>query len=59
MHKLQLNQKRTIEQYKEEIYTYKNLLTKEIQNDFIKIGLTDANYTGLPITGTITLTEGA
>ena len=36
------NQKRIIEQYKEEIYTYKNLLTKEIQNDFIKIGITSA-----------------
>lgn len=38
------NQKRIIEQYKEEIYTYKNLLTKEIQDDFIKIGITHAEY---------------
>ena len=38
------NQKRIIEQYKEEIYTYKNLLTKEIQDDFIKIGVTTAEY---------------
>ena len=38
------NQKRILEQYKEEIYTYKNLLTKEIQNDFIKVGLTDVKY---------------
>lgn len=38
------NQKRIIEQYKEEIYTYKNLLTKEIQNDFIKNGVTHASY---------------
>ncbi|MBR2677935.1 MAG: hypothetical protein IKE63_00765 [Bacilli bacterium] len=38
------NQKRITEQYKEEIYTYKNLLTKEIQNDFIKIGVTHASY---------------
>lgn len=39
------NQKRVVEQYKEEIYTYKNLLTKEMQDDFIKIGITHAEYT--------------
>lgn len=38
------NQKRVVEQYKEEIYTYKNLVTKEIQDDFIKIGITHAEY---------------
>lgn len=38
------NQKRILEQYKEELYTYKNLITKEIQDDFIKIGLTHAEY---------------
>lgn len=36
------NQKRLIEGYKSRIYTYKNLLTKEIQDDFIKIGLVSA-----------------
>lgn len=36
------NEKRIIEQYKEEIYTYKNILTKTIQDDFIKIGITSA-----------------
>lgn len=38
------NQKRLIENYKSKIYTYKNTLTKEIQDDFIKIGLTHASY---------------
>ncbi len=38
------NQKRMIESYKEQILTYKNTLTKEIQDDFIKIGLSHANY---------------
>ena len=38
------NQKRLIENYKSKIYTYKNTLTKEIQDDFIKIGLTHATY---------------
>lgn len=38
------NEKKIIEGYKEEIYGYKNTLTKEIQDDFIKIGLTHANY---------------
>ena len=38
------NQKRLIESYKSKIYTYKNTLTKEIQDDFIKIGLTHASY---------------
>lgn len=38
------NQKRLLENYKSKIYTYKNTLTKEIQDDFIKIGLTHATY---------------
>ena len=38
------NEKRMIEEYKSEIYIYKNLITKEIQDDFIKIGLTHASY---------------
>lgn len=38
------NQKRLIEGYKSKIYTYKNTLTKEIQDDFIKKGLTHASY---------------
>lgn len=39
------NQKRLIEDYKSQIMTYKHLLTKEIQDDFIKVGLTHAKYT--------------
>lgn len=38
------NEKRIIENYKEKIYNYKDLLTKDIQDDFIKIGLTHADY---------------
>lgn len=38
------NEKKIVEGYKEEIYDYKNILTKDIQDDFIKIGLTHANY---------------
>lgn len=38
------NEKRMIEEYKTQIYTYKNLLTKEIQDDFIKRGLTHVEY---------------
>lgn len=34
--------KQQIEAYKEKIYTYKNLLTKEINSDLIKGGLVDA-----------------
>mgnify|MGYP004507722323 CR=1 FL=1 len=34
--------KQTLEMEKEKIYTYKNLLTKEIQDDIIKRGLTVA-----------------
>lgn len=32
------NKKRLVESYKARIYTYKNLLTKDIQDDFIKKG---------------------
>ena len=38
------NRRRILEQYKEELVSYKNLLTKEIQDDFIKIGLVAAKY---------------
>ena len=38
------NEKRMIEEYKSQIFTYKNILTKEIQDDFIKVGLTHAEY---------------
>ena len=39
------NDKRMTENYKTRIYSYKNLLTKDIQDDFITIGLTNAKYT--------------
>ena len=39
------NEKRIIEEYKSQIFSYKNTLTKEIQDDFIKVGLTHAEYT--------------
>lgn len=38
------NEKRLVEGYKAEILTYKNSLTKLIQDDFIKIGVTKASY---------------
>ncbi len=38
------NEKRQVESYKAEILTYKNNLTKLIQDDFIKIGITKATY---------------
>lgn len=38
------NEKRMIEQYKSEIYTYKNNVTRVIQDDLIKKGLTRATY---------------
>ncbi len=37
------NEKRILEQNKEAVYTYKNLLTKDIQEDFIKIGIVSAS----------------
>ena len=39
------NARRLLEKDKEEITTYKNTLTKTIQDDLIKIGLTHANHT--------------
>ena len=39
------NNKRNIESYKEKIYTYKNTITKLIQDDLIKKGLISADYT--------------
>lgn len=40
---LSYRNRQQLESYKETIYTYKNLLTKEIQDDLIKVGLTSAN----------------
>ena len=37
------NDKRIQEKYKEEIIAYRNLLTKEIEDDFIKIGITSTS----------------
>lgn len=37
-----LKNKETVASYKESLVTYKNLLTKEIQDDLIKVGLTAA-----------------
>ena len=39
------NDKRIVENYKTKIYSYKDLLTKDMQDDFITIGLTNAKYT--------------
>ena len=38
------NDRRIIESYKEQITNYKNTLTKDIQDDFIKIGVSSATY---------------
>lgn len=38
------NTRRVLENNKEKIYTYKNILTKVIQDDFIKIGISSASY---------------
>lgn len=38
------NERKIIEGYKEELYDYKNILTKDIQDDFIKIGLSHVKY---------------
>ena len=38
------NNKRNEERNKEEIIVYKETITKEIQDDFIKIGLINADY---------------
>lgn len=49
-----LNEKRMLESYKSEIYTFKNILTKEIQDDFIKIGLAHADYNKTVVDGKAT-----
>lgn len=46
------NEKRIIEGYKEEVVNYKDTLTKVIQDDFIKIGLTHVKYEKIICTGT-------
>ena len=59
------NEKRIQEKYKEEIFTYKNLLQSDIENDFINVGILSAKVekTG-PTNGsltydlTVTLTDG-
>lgn len=38
------NDQRILEGYKEQIYIYKNILTKEIQDDIIMVGLVSATY---------------
>lgn len=38
------NEMKTLEGYREQILNYKNLLTKDIQDDLIKVGLTSASY---------------
>ena len=38
------NQKRIIEGYKEKLTSYKNILTKDMQDDFVMIGVTGAVY---------------
>ena len=38
------SEKRTVERNKEEINNYKEIVTKEIQDDFIKIGLMNVSY---------------
>ena len=38
------NEQKTIASYKEEIITYTNILTKDIQDDFIKIGVVKATH---------------
>lgn len=50
------NEKRLIEGYKSKIYTYKNVLTKEIQDDFIKIGLNHATTNKVSAGGKATYT---
>ena len=41
--------KENIEEYKNKIYTYKNLLTKDIQRDLIKKGLMDVKIESTPL----------
>lgn len=40
------NQKRITEQYKSKMYTYKNIITKQIQDDILKNGLLSVEKTG-------------
>ena len=53
------NEKKIIEGYKEEVYDYKNILTKDIKDDLIKIGLVHAKYEktveGSKVTHTVTM----
>lgn len=41
--------RQSIEEFKDEIYTYKNLLTKEVQSDLIKKGLMDVKIESTPL----------
>ena len=41
--------RQSIEEFKDEIYTYKNLLTKDIQSDLIKKGLMDVKIESTPL----------
>ena len=43
--------KQQIEAYKEQIYTYKNLLSKDINDDIVKTGLVNAEITEFNTTG--------
>lgn len=43
--------KQNIEEYKNKIFTYKNLLTREIQSDLIKKGLIDVKIESTPMNG--------
>ena len=43
--------KQQIESYKEQIYTYKNLLSKDINDDIVKTGLINAEITEFNTTG--------
>ena len=47
------NEKRIIEEYKEEVVSYKDTLTKTIQDDFIKIGLSYVKYEKLVCGSTV------
>lgn len=58
---MSLKNKQTIESYKENLTTYKNLLTKDIQDDLIKVGLAgvNKNVSGGVTTITLTLKDGS
>ena len=49
------NDKRMLESYKSKVLNYKNILTKDMQDDFITIGLTTAKYTKQINTSTNTI----